>query len=183
MDSSICGYFIEAANVRRVKDSIPELSAFDRRVPDHESVNELMKRLKDMPESPVLLYRPATTRQKLLIVLQTASMREAMEHHGKHVLACDTTHDTSRYPSVCSYFAVFGGVTGDLLCRYPTWYRDDHRCSRRRTAGAFLPGRCRIDSRAVAGLRSARQTVMRLVYDHLKLWLSSDSQNFALDSL
>jgi hypothetical protein len=24
---------------------------------------------------------------------------------------------------------------------------------------------------------------MRLVYDHLKLWLSSDSQNFALDSL
>lgn len=90
-------HFVKTEDVRRVAQQ-HGLGAFEHRLPDHEAVDAMVRRLQQLPDSPVLFYRPATVDQKLCLVLQTRSMRAAMLVHGPYLLACDTTHDTTRYP-------------------------------------------------------------------------------------
>lgn len=90
------GYYVESKDVRQIAASIG-MTPFDRRVPDHASVDALMQHLQAMEDSPLLFYRPETADQKLIIVLQTPSMRKAMLDYGRFVLCVDTTHGTTRY--------------------------------------------------------------------------------------
>jgi hypothetical protein len=84
------------------------MTRFDRKVPDHISVDAMMMEMIKMGDkSPVLFYRPATASQKLIVVLQTDSMRRAMLEHGPFLLVVDTTHDASRYPG--TFFGLFHG--------------------------------------------------------------------------
>jgi hypothetical protein len=104
-NSTMRGYYVEARDVRQIAAS-NGMSRFDRKVADHASVDALMQEMGKLGEkSPILYYRPATADQKLIVVMQTASMQKVMTDHGRHLLACDTTHDTSRYPGISSYMA------------------------------------------------------------------------------
>jgi hypothetical protein len=112
-DPASRGYHVKVEDVRRVADSLG-LGRFNRRNKDHESVDSLMSELlKTGSDSPVLLYRPATAENKICIVLQTASMRQAMIKFGRDVLCCDTTHDTTRYPGILLGTLMTVGAAGE----------------------------------------------------------------------
>lgn len=108
------GHFVETKDVRRIAQS-NGLGAFDCRIADHQSVDAKMQLLMASEDSPVLFYRPATADQRLIVVLQTASMKKAMLEHGPYLLATDTTHDTSRYPGMICTLFVIETFTGVLL--------------------------------------------------------------------
>lgn len=109
------GYYVEARDVRQIAESMG-MARFDRRTPDHKSVDALIQEMAKLGDkSPILFYRAATVEHKLIVVMQTESMRHAMLKHGQYLLACDTTHDTSRYPGKSFILPFYTDISGILL--------------------------------------------------------------------
>ena len=98
-DATLRGHYIDAQYVRRVAQS-EGLARYDGRIPDHLSLTELVEKLRESPDNPIIFYRPATPTQKLCLVIQTQSMKRAMEQFGGKVVCVDTSHDTTRYPDI-----------------------------------------------------------------------------------
>lgn len=72
-----------------------------------------MNQLIKQDDSPILLYRPATAEEKLIIVIQTLSMRRQMLRYGPDLIAVDTTHDLTRYPGILVGTLMTIGAAGE----------------------------------------------------------------------